>query len=93
MKIEELLERVVKEGASDGFIAAEAPPSIKVDGQIYPISETALPRKRPGAGAVHHARGAEEGFLKHHECNYALATRSWVAFVPVPLCSAASAAW
>ncbi len=38
MKIEDLLERMVKEGASDGFITADAPPSIKVDGQIYPIS-------------------------------------------------------
>jgi Tfp pilus assembly ATPase PilU len=42
MKIQELLERVVKEGASDGFISAQAAPSIKVDGQIYPISEQIL---------------------------------------------------
>ena len=42
MKIENLLERMVKEGASDGFITADAPPSIKVDGQIYPISERPL---------------------------------------------------
>ena len=39
MKIEDLLQRVVKEGASDGFIAAGAAPAIKVDGEIYPISE------------------------------------------------------
>ena len=38
MNIEELLARMVKEGASDGFITAGAPLSIKVDGQIYPIT-------------------------------------------------------
>ena len=39
MQINDLLERVVKEGASDGFISAQVAPSIKVDGQIYPITE------------------------------------------------------
>ena len=42
MKIQDLLNRIVKEGASDGFITAEAPPCIKVDGQIYPISDKPL---------------------------------------------------
>ncbi len=42
MKSEDLLQRVVKEGASDGFIAAGAAPAIKVDGEIYPISEHVL---------------------------------------------------
>ena len=42
MEIRDLLARVVKEGASDGFIAAQAAPSIKVDGEIYPISEHLL---------------------------------------------------
>ena len=37
MKFESLLDRMVKEGASDGFITVDAPPCIKVDGQIYPI--------------------------------------------------------
>ena len=39
MNIEDLLERWLRRRASDGFISAEAPPSIKVDGQIYPISD------------------------------------------------------
>ena len=38
MNIGDLLERMIKEGASDGFITAGAPLSIKVDGQIYPIT-------------------------------------------------------
>ena len=39
MKMDDLLARIVKEGASDGFIAADAPLSIKVDGEIFPISD------------------------------------------------------
>ena len=42
MKIEAMLTRIVKENASDGFISAEAPPSIKVDGQIFPITDRPL---------------------------------------------------
>ena len=42
MKIEDLLQRVVKEKASDGFISALAAPSIKVDGQLFPVSDKLL---------------------------------------------------
>ena len=42
MKIEDLLERIVEKEASDGFISAGAPPSIKVDGTLYPVRETPL---------------------------------------------------
>ena len=73
MKIEDLLERMVKEGASDGFITADAPLSIKVDGQIYPITgqpmgedeclEMILSSMRPEQ---------EEEFRRHRECNYAI---------------------
>ena len=42
MKIEDLLRRVVKENASDGFISAHAAPSIKVDGQLLPVSDHKL---------------------------------------------------
>ena len=73
MKLEDLLERMVKEGASDGFITADAPLSIKVDGQIYPITgqpmaeddvfEMILSSMRPEQ---------EEEFRRHRECNYAI---------------------
>ncbi|MEZ5570545.1 MAG: PilT/PilU family type 4a pilus ATPase [Halioglobus sp.] len=73
MKIESLLERMVKEGASDGFITADAPPSIKVDGQIYPISERALPDEDAREIVLSTMRpDQQEEFLKHHECNYAM---------------------
>ena len=37
-----LLARMVTEGASDGFIPPDAPPVIKVDGEIFPMSESRL---------------------------------------------------
>ena len=75
MKIEHLLERVVKEGASDGFISAHASPSIKVDGQIYPISDHKLTEEEARELVLSTMREDQKAeFLKHHECNFALAT-------------------
>jgi twitching motility protein PilU len=73
MKIENLLERIVKEGASDGFITADAPPSIKVDGQIYPISDRPLTEEEAQALVLSTMRPDQrEDFERHHECNYAM---------------------
>lgn len=73
MKIESLLERMVKEGASDGFITADAPPSIKVDGQIYPITERPLTDEESRGLVLSTMRpDQQEVFDKHHECNYAM---------------------
>ena len=73
MKIEDLLERMVKEGASDGFITADAPPSIKVDGQIYPISGRPLNDEETSALVLSTMRpDQQENFQRHHECNYAM---------------------
>jgi len=75
MKIEDLLERIVKEDASDGFISVDAPPSIKVDGQIYPIMERALTEEEAKELVLSTMRAdQQENFLRHNECNYALAT-------------------
>jgi twitching motility protein PilU len=75
MKIQEILERVVKEGASDGFISAQAAPSIKVDGQIYPISEQILSDEEAEALVLSTMREDQKSdFLEHHECNFALST-------------------
>ncbi len=77
MKIENLLERMVKEGASDGFITADAPPSIKVDGQIYPITERPLTDEEARALVLSTMRpDQQEDFQKHHECNYAMSMES-----------------
>ena len=75
MKIEELLERVVKEGASDGFIAAQAAPSIKVDGQIYPITEHPLTDEEAEEIVISTMREDQKlEFSEHHELNFALAS-------------------
>ena len=73
MKIEHLLERVVQEQASDGFISAGARPSIKVDGEISPISDKPVSEEEARELVLSTMRpDQQETFLRHHECNYAL---------------------
>jgi len=73
MKIEQLLERVVQDQASDGFISAGARPSIKVDGEILPISEQAITEEEARELVLSTMReDQQQTFLEHHECNYAL---------------------
>ena len=73
MKIEQLLERVVADRASDGFISAGAPLSIKVDGEIHPISERPLSEEEARELVLSTMReDQQQTFLQHHECNYAL---------------------
>ncbi len=74
MEIRDLLARVVKEGASDGFIAAQAAPSIKVDGEIYPISEHLLNDEEAHDLVLSTMReDQKKDFQEHRELNYALA--------------------
>jgi twitching motility protein PilU len=73
MNIQLLLERVVQEGASDGFISAGAPPSIKVDGKIFPITDAPVSEEEARELVLSTMReDQKETFLKHRECNYAL---------------------
>ena len=73
MNIEQLLQRVVQDGASDGFISAGAPPSIKVDGKIFPITKVPVTDEEARELVLSTMReDQKETFLKHHECNYAL---------------------
>jgi twitching motility protein PilU len=73
MRIEDLLERVVTDKASDGFIAAGAPPSIKVNGEMTPISDQPLTDEEARELVLSTMReDQKDTFLKHHECNYAL---------------------
>ena len=77
MNIDSLLERMVKEGASDGFITADAPLSIKVDGQIYPISKRALTEDEARDMVFSTMRQDQQvDFRRHHECNYAMRTEA-----------------
>ena len=77
MNIEDLLGRMVKEGASDGFITAGAPPSIKVDGEIHPIFDAPLTEQETRELVLSTLRKDQrEDFQKHHECNYAMSSES-----------------
>ena len=73
MQIEDLLQRVVDDGASDGFISAGAPPSIKVDGTLYPVTETPLTSEE-AAELVLSTMDEEQRiyFHEHHEYNFAI---------------------
>jgi twitching motility protein PilU len=73
MDIDILLERVVKQRASDGFISAGAAPSIKVDGQINPITDKVLSDEDAKAIVLSVMReDQQQDFLEHHECNFAI---------------------
>ncbi len=73
MIIEQLLEQVVEQGASDGFVSAGAPPSIKVDGELRPLGESPLSEDQARELVLSTMReDQQKDFLEHHECNYAL---------------------
>ncbi|MEM6582200.1 MAG: PilT/PilU family type 4a pilus ATPase [Pseudomonadota bacterium] len=73
MNIEQLLERVVQEKASDGFVSAGARPSIKVDGRIIPVADAPVSEEEARDLVMSTMReDQKETFVKHHECNYAL---------------------
>jgi len=74
MQIDDLLQRVVKEKASDGFISAGAAPSIRVDGELYPISDLLLSDEEAREIVLSVMReDQKEEFLETHECNFAIA--------------------
>ena len=70
---DKLLKVVVEQGASDLFITAGLPPSIKVSGRIMPMSKTPLTPEQ--ARELVHSTMTEvqvEEFESDHECNYAI---------------------
>ncbi|GAB3312063.1 PilT/PilU family type 4a pilus ATPase [Haliea atlantica] len=74
MRIEDLLRSIIEKKASDGFITAGAPLAIKVDGQVYPISDHRLSEDEARAlvlSAMNESQ--QEEFLRTRECNFALA--------------------
>jgi twitching motility protein PilU len=73
MNIDELLQRVVAEGASDGFVSADAPPCIKVDGELMPVSDRVLSDDQARAMVLSAMTEAQrEEFDQNKECNFAL---------------------
>ena len=70
---DKLLKVVVEQGASDLFITAGLPPSIKVSGKMMPMSKTALTPEQ--AKEMVHATMNEsqiQEFESERECNFAI---------------------
>jgi len=76
MEFDKLLKLVVEKGASDLFITAGRPPTMKINGKLYAINKTALSpeQSREVVLGVMNKEQQEEFKLKH-ECNFAITTR------------------
>lgn len=76
MDIDKLLQIMVEKGASDLFITAGVPPSIKVHGKVVPVTTTPLsPEKTRETvlGVMSEAQRRE--FVRDKECNFAISAR------------------
>lgn len=76
MEINKLLKLMVEKGASDLFITAGVPPSMKVHGKIMPITKTNLsPEKTRETvlGVMNESQRRE--FNEKRECQFALSAR------------------
>lgn len=76
MDFEGLLKLMVEKGASDLFITAGVPPSMKVHGKIVPVTKTSLsPEKTRETvlGVMNESQRKE--FIETRECNFAISAR------------------
>ncbi len=76
MDINKLLELMVEKGASDLFLTAGVPPSIKLNGSIEPVSKTALSPEQTREivlGLMNEKQRDE--FLARQELNFAISAR------------------
>ncbi|MBD7975745.1 PilT/PilU family type 4a pilus ATPase [Serpens gallinarum] len=76
MEFESLLRLMVEKGASDLFITAGVPPSMKVNGRILPVTKTALSPEMTRE-TVHSVMNEQQrrDFAENHECNFAISAR------------------
>ncbi|MCB1773473.1 MAG: PilT/PilU family type 4a pilus ATPase [Gammaproteobacteria bacterium] len=76
MEFNDILEMMVKKKASDLFITADIPPSIKVHGRIMPVSKTRLDaaQSRELTLSLMTPEQRDE-FMHTKECNFAIATK------------------
>ncbi|MBD2857389.1 PilT/PilU family type 4a pilus ATPase [Spongiibacter sp. KMU-158] len=76
MKIDKLLELMNEKGASDLFISAGVSPSIKLHGQVMPVSSQVLSpeQTRELVMGVMNDQQREE-FTRNKECNFAISAR------------------
>lgn len=76
MEFEELLKLMVEREASDLFITAGVPPSMKVHGKILPVTRTALSPDMTRdivLGVMNDSQRKE--FIRNKECNFAISAR------------------
>lgn len=76
MEIDKLLTIMVEKGASDLFITAGVPPSIKVHGKVVPVTTSPLsPEKTRETvlGIMNEAQRRD--FVRDKECNFAISAR------------------
>ena len=76
MDIDKLLQIMVEKGASDLFITAGVPPSIKVHGRVLPVTNSPLsPEKTRETvlGVMNETQRRD--FVREKECNFAISAR------------------
>ena len=76
MEFDKLLKLVVEKGASDLFITAGQPPTLKINGKLFTATKTALSPEQARdlvLGVMN--REQKETFKKERECNFAINTR------------------
>jgi len=73
MKLHELLERMVKQDASDMFVTAKLPVSAKINGELQPIDDEVLTAES-SLGLVYDAMNEKQRsqFDAEKECNFAI---------------------
>jgi twitching motility protein PilU len=76
MEFEKLLRLMVEKGASDLFITAGVPPSMKVNGKIMPVTKNAMSPEQTRE-TVHSVMNEQQrrDFTENHECNFAISAR------------------
>jgi len=76
MEFERLLNMMVEKGASDLFITAGVPPSMKLHGKVVPVTTTPLsPDKVREVVMGVMNEGQRQEFLQTHELNFAISAR------------------
>jgi twitching motility protein PilU len=73
MNFHQLLEKMVKEGASDMFVTAKLPVSAKINGELQPLTDHTLSAEE-SLGLVHNAMNEKQirQFNEEKECNFAI---------------------
>ncbi len=77
MDFDKLLQLMVKQNASDLFITADVPPSIKVNGQILPVSKTPLNAQQTMAITRSIMTDTQKKeFAETNECQFAISDKA-----------------